>query len=147
MGINLKDSLVGHVILWTKGWYHERNQPKTIERLNEVINSITGMPEENQVGVRELLGYLMEAAQVLQVNPREIAEAIARETAFTNKRMTSYHTQLQDTIAMNTLITTYAGLVACGKINDGSIPIVFLPELNETMRKKYNLERFINHDI
>lgn len=145
--IDLKDSLTGHVILWAKGWYHERNQPRTIERLYEVINSITGMPEDHKLGVREILVYLMDSIQHLKINPRHVAEAIARETAFENKRLTSYGVRMEDFMRMDLLITTLAGLVSSGQINDGNKPFVLLPELNEVVRKKYNLERFSNIDI
>lgn len=140
--VDLRDSLVGHVILWTKNWYHKSNESRTLERMNEVINSITGMPAENELRVHELLSYLMEAAAILKIPPRQIAEAITRETAIHNKRVTFYNARLLDEIPMNELIAAYASIVSCGQINDGKRPFVLLPSLNEAVCARCDLKPY-----
>jgi hypothetical protein len=131
---DLSKNLLGHVILWTKGWYSDISEI-TLERLNEITIEYCALPPDYCIGLKQTMDLVSDAAEVVGVRQKDISEAFLRRATMS----TTYHVKIGDKVAVDALLWAMVSCVQCAAVDTSDIKVK-LPSLLPGIKKTYDLD-------
>jgi hypothetical protein len=115
------DAVVGHTILWCKGWYRRAT-------LDSVIGKVCDRPEGVEVGFKSKLQILSDAVTALGVSHQELSECLFEAVRFGTEKLTTYHISGDDDIKANAVVGGYQRAILCATVDK-----IKLPEVDQAM--------------